>query len=319
MFYRKVYPKAWQLVKRNPTIWFFGLFASLLGFYEIKGLFTFSNKFPDFISANIQSWQDIFIAFSSVNIGWASLPDLAALFGLFILFSVVTILAVSSQATLTYSASLSDKKIIKEPLMEQLKHGVDKFWPVFGLNIINSLIGYFFVSLVIAPIIYFLANTGDWPVYIILGLFTFFVLMPLVIIISFVTRYGIAFIVIKNQKFMEAFMNSWVLFRINWIITLENAALLLMTTFVAVVIIVSSLYLIYLPFAIMSTIMPLLGFMFMLIAFFLMAVVLILGTSIYSAFYNIVWATVFLELISPGRSHSKIHRIAHKHLPKLVK
>jgi hypothetical protein len=319
MFYRKVYPKAWQLVKKNPTIWFFGLFASLLGFYEIKILFNVTDSYPDFISSNIKSWIDIFVAFSTINITWASLPDLLALFGLFVLFSTVTILAISSQATLTYSAGAKGSKELRNTLGAQLKNGVDNFWPVFGLNIINSLIGYFFVSLVVGPLIYFVSNTSDWPMYILIGLFTFFVLIPMVVVISFVTRYGIAYIVIKNQKFTDAFVNSWILFRVNWIITLENAILLLGITFLALVTIISAMVFVFVPFYIMANALPFLGLIIMLIGFFLVAVTLILGTSIYGSFYNIVWATIFLDLIAPGKSHSKIHRTAHKHMPKLTK
>ncbi|MFA6466655.1 MAG: hypothetical protein WCV71_02225 [Patescibacteria group bacterium] len=319
MFYRKVYPKAWQLVKSNPIIWFFGLFASLLGFYEIQIIFNLSDSFPDFISSNIKSWMDIFVTFSTITISWANLPDVLALLGLFILFSAVTILAVSSQASLTYSAGLQGKKYIKETLGEQLKNGVDKFWPVFGLNIINSLIGYFFVSLVLTPIIYFLSNTNNWPIYIILGLFTFFILIPLVITISFVTRYGIAYIMLKNQKFTDAFVNSWLLFKVNWIITIENAFLLLGLTILALVAIISSMVFVFVPFLIMASLIPFLTLMIVIIGLFLVAVVLILGSSIYSAFYNVVWASIFLELIAPGKSHSKIHRIAHKHLPILTR
>lgn len=318
MFYRKVYPKAWQIAKKNPTTWFFGLFASFLGFYEIQVIFNFTDKFPDFISSNITSWVEFFITFSTINIGWQNLPDVLALFGLFILFSAVTILAVSSQAVLTHSADIKSKNTKNETLLERLKNGVDKFWPVFGLNVINSLIGYFFVSFVIAPIIYFLSHANNWPIYILISLFTFFVLVPLVVMISFVTRYGIAYIVIKNQKFSEAFVNSWMLFRVNWIITLENAVLLTILTFLSVIIILSSMVFVFVPLFIMSYLMPFLGIIIMLIAFFLMAIIFILGASIYTSFYNIVWASIFLELISPGKSHGKIHRLAHKHLPRLT-
>jgi len=228
-------------------------------------------------------------------------------------------LAVSSQAVLTYSASPQAKKSLKDTLGAQLKNGVDKFWPVFGLNIINSLIGYFFVSIVLTPIIYFLSTTNNWPVYIILGVFAFFVLIPLVIIISFVTRYGIAYVTIKNQKFTDAFVNSWTLFRINWIITLENAILLLAITFLTLIAIISAMVFVFVPFLIMSSALPFLALMFLIIGFFLVAVVMIVGSSIYSAFYNVVWATIFLDLVAPGKSYSKIHRVAHKHLPVLTK
>ena len=319
MFYRKIYPSAWQLTKKNPILWFFGLFASLLGFYEIQALFSFSNKFPDFISTNIKSWIDIFITFSIIDVGWSNLSNVLVLLGLFILFSITTIITISSQAALTYSVSSQGKKAGKKSLGKQLQYGVEKFWPVFGLNIINSLVGYFFVTLVVAPLIYFVSNTNSWPVYIILGIFTFFVLIPLVVVISFVTRYGIAFVVIKNQKFVDAFINSWLLFKINWLITLENAFLLLATTFLTMIAIISAIVFIFVPFYIIANALPFLAFMFFIIGLFLIATVLILTTSIYTAFYNIVWATIFLDLIAPGQSYSKIHRVAHKYLPVLVK
>lgn len=319
MFYRKVYPKTWHLIKRNPTIWFFGMFASLLGFYEVKALFNFSDKFPDFISTNIQSWIEIFITFSTVDMRWSNFPDIVALLGVFILFAILTILAVSSQAALTYSATEKDSKDIKEPLGKQLRKGVEKFWPVFGLNIINSLIGYFFVSMILSPIIMFVSNTSDWQVYILLSIFAFFILVPLIVIISFVTRYGIAYVVIKDQKFTEAFVNSWILFRVNWLITLENAVLLVGVTFLTMIAIITSLIIVFIPLLMMARAIPFLSFMFMLIAFFLIAILLILGTSIYSAFYNVVWANVFLDLVAPGKSHSKLHRLAHKHLPRLTR
>lgn len=319
MFYRKIYPLAWQIVKKNPSTWFFGLFASLLGFYEMKAIFNFSDKFPDFISANIKSWIDIFTTFSSVSMSWANVPDILALFGIFVFFSIITILAISSQAALTYSASFKNQKYIKESLMEQLKRGVDKFWPVFGLNIINSLLGYFFVSLVLTPIIYFLSATTNWQIYVLLGLFTFFILIPLVVVISFVTRYGIAYVVIKNQSFTQAFINSWLLFKVNWIITLENAVFLLGITFVAMITLISSLVFAFVPFIIVIKLLPMLDFMLWTIFLFLMFIIFTFGTALYSAFYNVVWANVFLDLIAPGQSYSKIHRLAHKHLPGLTK
>ena len=127
MFYRTVYPKAWQITRKNPVVWFFGLFAALLGYYEIETLSGLANNFPDFISTNIKSWVDIFVTFSNANLTWSSLPDVLALFGLFILFSAITILAISSQASLTYTASAKGKQSVKKSLGLQLQNGVDKF------------------------------------------------------------------------------------------------------------------------------------------------------------------------------------------------
>lgn len=319
MFYRKVYPKAWQLLKQNPVLWFFGMFASLLGFYEIRILFNLSSNFPDFISTNIESWIKIFVTFSSSKLTFSDMPDVLTVFGIFVLFSAVTILAVASQGALTYAATSRTTKLKESRIGENLKLGVEKFWPLFGLNIINSLIGYFFMSIVVSPLIYFLSNTSDWPVYILLSIFTFFILIPLIVVISFVTRYGTAFVVIKNQRFSEAFVSSWTLFKVNWMITIENAIVLLGVSFVYLLLMVSAVVLVLVSSMILAAVFSFFSFIILVIGIFLSGLIIVLATSMFGAFYNIVWANTFLDLVAPGKSYAKVHRVAHKHMPKMTK
>ncbi len=321
MFYRKVYPRSWHTIKNNAYLLFFGLFASLLGFHEVKILFNLTNNSSDFISTNIESWISIFLTFATAQLSWTDLPDVLALLGLFVVFSVAIILAVSSQGALVNSA-LKHTKNARNSMAGHFKIGVDKFWPLLGLNVINALIGYFFIGLVIEPLIYFLINTSDWSVYIILGVVTFFILIPLILIISFVTRYGAAYVVIKNQKLSRAFLNSWALFRANWIITVENALLLVIVTSLFFLAMFSAIVFIFTPFLILAFFMS-----FSVLAFWLVIIIgvclgifiFIIGTAFYGAYYNIVWANVFLLLTGTGEKRSKVHRLAHKHFPRLTR
>lgn len=318
MFYRKVYRNTWQTIKNNMPIVFFGLFASVLGFNEMKILFNLTSTTPDFLGTNIESWFKIFLAFSETKVGFSDLPNLMTLIGLFITFSIATILAVASQGALIKSAA--EKK--KSSMMDKFKIGVEKFWPLLGLNIINTLLGYFFIALVIEPIIYFLSNSQQWSIYLILSVVTFFILIPLVIVLSFVTRYGAAYVVIKNQKFGDAFLNSWALFKTNWVITIENAIFLFFITVFFFVMMFTALVFIFVPFMILAMFMSFSALAFwvvIMIGLVFGLFIFIFGTSYYGAFYNVAWAHVFLELVSPGKSQSKVHRLAHKHLPKLTR
>lgn len=321
-FYRRIYPAAWQTIKNNMSLLFFGLFASLLGFHEIKILFNLTDTTPDFISSSLLAWLKLSFAVSLTSFSPADIPNLLAVLGIFVLFAVAMILAVSSQGTLIYFSVNNKAEQSKTNLSDKLSIGLEKFWPLLGINIINSLIGYFFVVLVISPLISFLAGSSEMITYLIIALVTFFILLPLLVIISFVTRYGAAYVVLKNQKLMDAFTNSWTLFKVNWIITIENALFLMLITALYFILILSALVFIFAPFFILSFFVSFSAGLFwfiILLGALLATIVFILATALYGAYYNIVWANVWSELNKKGKSYSKIHRLAHKHLPGLTK
>ena len=321
-FYRKVYPASWNSIFNNYQLLFFGLFASVLGFHEIKILFNLSDTSPDFLSSTIIHWGKIFFMFANSALTWGSLPGFLGAFGIFIIFAIAVVLVVSSQGALVKAAAKNGNRREKTQFIVYLQAGVEKFWPLLGLNIVNTLLGYFFVILVIDPIIYFLANQADWVVYIILATVTFFILLPMVVIISFVTRYGSAYIMLKNQKFSEAFINSWTLFKIHWILTIENALLLIIITTLFYLIILSALVFTFTPFLILSTFMafsPLVFWLTLTIGGLLGILIFLGGTAFFGAFYNLVWAYTFIEMTGKTRPYSKVHRLAHKHLPRLTR
>ena len=320
MFYRKVYPKAIKTIFQFPALIFFGLFSSILGFNEIKTLFNLTDSVPDFIGSVVIYWTEIFLLFSSNGFSWAQLPNLLGIAGLFIIFSIVTILAVSSQGALIKASVDNNKRNKKNNFGDYLNIGVEKFWSLLGLNVINTLIGYFFLILVVEPIIYFLVISDKIFVDLLLAIMIFFVLIPLIIIISFVTRYGAAYVVIKNESLSSAFIHSWTLFKINWLITLENAFFLTLITIFYFLLLATLMALLFVPFLVFGLLISLGSFFFWLIIILGMLLVitaLILGTALYAAFYNIVWANIWENLAAPGKSQSKIQRLSHKHLPEL--
>jgi len=196
--------------------------------------------------------------------------------------------------------------------------GLEKFWPLLGLNLVNVLIGYFFVRLVVQPLIYFIivSNTGP-GLYLLLAIITFFILIPLIVIISFVTRYGAAYIILKNQTFSKAFVNGWNLFKTNWIITVENAIFLVLITFIFFLIMFSAMVFAFVPFLILSILISsttLVYWLIILIGSLVAVIIFILATGAFGAYYNIIWANVWIQLTSKGKSHSKLHRATRKYL-----
>jgi len=218
-FYKRNYLKAWQLIKKNPWLLFFGLFASILGFMpEIRVIFNF-NPTNDFIASGLLSWTSIFQTFFTTNIPFSGF---LAVMGLFFLLAIVIVLAVSSQGALINSTVAT-----KQNFKNNWRVGIEKFWPLLGVNLLNAILSIIFISVIISPLLYFLSNSYEGGLfYLLVSIITFFLLMPIVIIVFFVTRYGAAYVVIKHRNVWESFTDGWLLFRLNWLVTIENAILL---------------------------------------------------------------------------------------------
>ncbi|MBT4849274.1 ABC transporter ATP-binding protein [Candidatus Parcubacteria bacterium] len=321
-FYKKIYKKSFLTVKNNYNLLFFGLFASILGFYEVRILLNLNSVGPDFLSSNIVNWVKIFAVFSISGISSFSVSGIITMLGMFIFSAIMIVLAISSQGALI-NASIEKANGKTSKFNKHLQIGLQKFWPLLGLNVVNALIGYFFIISVVDPLIGFIAlSSTTWVMFLIMSLVVFFVLIPLVIILSFVTRYGAAYVILKDNKFKDAFYNGWNLFKINWLVTVENAIFLLFVTIFYFIILLALLVFIFTPFLILGLFLAFNMYIFWFIftiGIFLGVIIFLVGTSKFGAYYNLIWANVFLELTAKGKTYSKVHRVAHKHMPKLTK
>ena len=226
-FYRKVYLRSWRIVKNNWYLLFFGLFVSTLGLTgDFKALSNLEAN--DIISTTLVDWINIFHTFAVADITLDKLPTLLMLIGTFLFLAVILVMAISSQGAIIQATANDHKKTNKNTLINNLQTGVENFWPLFGINILNKLISFVFVVGAIIPIIYLLSLSQNASfMNFLMTIIVFFVLVPIAVIISFVTRYGASYIIIKKQSLTQAFFNAWRLFRVNWIISLENALALL--------------------------------------------------------------------------------------------
>ena len=322
-FYRKVYLHSWQIIKTNWHLLFFGLFVSALGLTgDFKALTNLNIN--DIVSTTLLDWIKIFQTFATADLTIAKLPTIIMLIGTFLFFAVILVLAISSQGALIQATANAGKNNKKKSLLFNLQDGVEKFWPLFGMNVLNKLISFVFVVGVIVPIVYLLSfNQTPTLTSFLISIIVFFVLVPLAIIISFVTRYGASYIMLHKQNITTAFFNAWRLFRINWIISLENALVMLLLTVLYTIALISLLAFVITPFLILGYIVAQissLGFWVLIIAGTLVAIIIFLtAVSLFGAYYTIVWTEVFLHLTSKGISQSKTHRLVKKHLPHLMR
>lgn len=313
-FYRKIYLQSWQIVKKNWYLLIFGLFVSLLGFKEIKILFNLNALEGDFITYGVLYWLDIFKSLFTINFSVESIPLILSILGVFIIFAILLVLVISSQGALIKATADNEKKFKKGKFVEYLQIGLENFWKLFGLIMLNSGILILLISGIILPLIYILTeNSYSGLINLLLSILTFFILVPLLVIVSLVTRYGASYIVIKKNKLFTAFLNGWRLFKTNWIISIENALFLLLVTIVYILAISIVITIIAVPFLILASILGAINsFLFSFIVMagsFSVIIILLLTTALWGAYYNIIWTNTFLKLVSKVKTHSKVHRV----------
>jgi len=184
---------------------------------DFKTILNFESK--DLVLTTLLSWVDIFRTFAVTNINANDIPILSQTIGVFFIFAIILALAISSQGALIHATSQNYNTIKQgkkeHPLVENLRVGVENFWPLFGMSVLNLLVAIGFGAGVIQPILYLLTLTfTSGMAEFFVAIVVFFSFIPLVIIISFVTRYGAAYIIIKKQSVTKAFFSAWRLFHV---------------------------------------------------------------------------------------------------------
>jgi len=321
--YRPILLKSWQILKKFKYLWPLGFLAAFLGTTsELK-------MFSD-LTYNINSkavlWENLKNYFLSPDLlnfvyHFNIAPLVSKLFVIifFIFFLVIVLLfiwlAVSGQAGLINGVNEADKGS-RGSLKSNFKIGSHFFAPVLGLNIIAKIFSFLILILIIIPLIIITTTSARAETAIIF--IGFFIFLPLVIIINFVTKYASAFVVLKGQGFKKAFTNGWHLFFNNWIISLELALLLLLINILITIIIAIITLLLISPVFVI--------FFFAGETFYFYPIVLIIVTlaiflillmfaALWSVFQTSAWTLLFLK-IDKTKQYSKIERLATNNLNK---
>jgi len=319
--YRDIIKRAIKSSWSNKYFWFFGLFATFFTSSSLYGLFinvvdgrVASNPFP--ILSRLSS---IFNLDTFGNVGMMMTQDpanVAIIIFIYLSFLVlllfVTWLSTVSQGALVNNAALelTEKE---NNLKIGLNAGIEKFWPVFSLNIFLKFIfylGFFLISLPFILGVFQRESLSDNLIFSIL--FVFFV--SVAVTFSFIIKYSIAFIVLKKENFTGGLKKGWLLFKNNWLISVEMAFLLFFIDFFINLIIILFLAIVIVPFVFLAILLAgwgsLFGFWFlMLIALILFIVIATLTRAIITAFQIVSWTDLFVVLTSQG-GVSKIIRLA---------
>jgi hypothetical protein len=325
--YRGVLGQAWQNAWRNKYLWFFGLFAALLGsgaeFRMMSETGSEDGLIPvlkDLSETGIFSAQ-----------GWANLGRLMAeepvsiiiIFLAFLLLAVVGIfvlwLSVVSQGALVNNTSLF-KYGKSHNFRLGLEAGISKFWPVFGLNAFLK-ISVFLVYLLLAGLFFKVLPQVSWGGILFICFFVVFV--PVVVVLSFILKYAIAYVVVRQESFGESLRQGWLLFRNNWLVSLEMAFILFLVNFLAVVFLALLFLVLAIPFVFIMLVFSGLAvtfsfwFLFLASAFLYVFLAMWLA-AVLTTFQVSAWTILFIELVSRGGVSKLVRLFGRKSIPKTV-
>lgn len=318
--YRNILSQAWKITWKNKYLWFFGIFAALLGNggeYEIlaQGINGDEGVFPalkQIFESGVFSKQT-YLNLQQImqNDPWSLTIVLVSGLVILILLAFLIWLVVISQAALVNnSAAMINRK--KVSFRDGLENGIKNFWPVFNLNLLLKIAIYVLLALFSLPLFMGINKLGVIAsnfLYII----AFIIFITLAIAFSFVVKYSTGYVVIKSSPFSQAVKQGWNLFVENWLVSIELALILFFINFLAGFGLIVLILAFAIPFLFLALvfyyIFSLVGFWIIisLAMLFLLFLVIAVGSAL-ATFQISSWTNLFLELDKRGGT-SKIIRI----------
>ncbi|MBU1131523.1 hypothetical protein KJ840_05325 [Patescibacteria group bacterium] len=311
--YRQILKKAWQITKKLIYLWPLGFFVAFLGnggeYQVLFKEFSLVSKQPE----RVNIWKE---NFQILWPGW-DLGGLKALFLFFIIIIALVLicffvwLIVSSLGGLIKGAALGNNNE-KSTFKKLLLTGSKNFWPLLGLNIIAKVIVYGFLIFVLGPLMLVTFKQGHGSLNLVVVGASFLIFVPLTIIVSLVTKYAAAFVMLDGQKMTECFKNAWRLFSANWLVSLEMAFILFVINIVIGLCYILASLLIFSPFlslAVMNALNK--PGLFDILMYSSVTVLLILSALIgawLATFQISSWTLLYLRLTEGGKAYSKIVR-----------
>ncbi len=336
--YRPVLKRAWEIVKKFKSLWLFGLFAALVsagGEYEmISRAFYGANQdtiFNNIINGLQTGWTEG--AKLATGDFWQNLSQLivkapdSVLMAIFILLFILLLilffiwLAVSSQVALVRGVAQANKNR-KVSLAEGFTFANQNFFSVLGVVIILKIV-LFALFLILGWELWLTSSLGLWGSAIYVISFIFFIFF--VLVVSFVLKYQVFYLLLRKEGFVASFKSAWELFVANWLVSLEMSLIMLGIYLVAsalsllIITLCAGIPIIIIPFYLLTV-----NIAIKVILSILAAIIALVGvffiTATVSVFQWAGWVALF-ERLDSGDEASKIERIGQglKNLPEMFR
>ncbi|MFA6215719.1 MAG: hypothetical protein WC768_04065 [Patescibacteria group bacterium] len=300
--YRQIFKEAIKIAWQNPSLWLFGFLVLLLGStgelemllsgYGLAGnsiLFSFWSGLAAggmFSLAGVQGLVKMMSA-SPVYL-FVILLVMLAILGVSVL--VVWLITVAQGALVSQVVAVTKNR--KLNFNQSWFLGMSKLWPVLGLNVILRAVMW--SLFLVTGLIALLKFPGSIFVYII----SFDIFLILILVFSFIIKYAICGVILKDWNFSGALKAAWQLFSRNWLLSLEIAIILFLIYFIT-----NALMAFFLALVVVYSLRLYAGFAIGLaIIFFIIVAVFLLIQILLTIFSWAVWSLVFILITAPKRA-----------------
>jgi hypothetical protein len=324
--YRKIFKKTLTLTWRNKYLWFFGLFAALLGGvgkYEISmnklngdwqdGVFPGVAKFLNSGALSGLTFSNFLQAFQQDPLSVVIILVLFLI--LAILFIFMLWLSVVSQAGLinnSAEAIQSNKKYSSLGIKDGVRAGIKYFWPVLGWNLIIKTFIYASFAIILLPIVYLFVDGGT-SLHGIAYVVLFIIFIPVSLVLSLLLKYAVCYVVLQGKSFVDSIQESWRLFVNNWLISLEMGFILFAIQFFLTFALLLLILAIGIPFLFLAILFgglatPVSWVIISVYIFSAIALSILTG-AVFTTFQISSWTALFLELTKNKGILSKLARL----------
>ena len=325
MFYIEILKQSWLNTWKNKYLWFFGLFAALLGNGGEMDIvyrgFSLNANQELFVGWKHIVQTGVFHKETLTNIKNLALNEPLALFVvisllifLLALIAFLTWLSVVSQVAIVKSSEkFLQKKKSNFQLM--LNIGIKKFIPAFVLNFLIKILLYILFILASLPI---MANYFGNNIMLNSALFItmFLLFIPLSVAMSFIIKYAISYLVIKDKTLKQSIIMGIRLFANNWLISLEMAFILFLFSITTGLFLIFLFLILAVPFLFFAVLLSgmAINFSFWFIAGIVLILYIIIVMyigSVLAVFQTSAWSLLFIKL-SNKKGESKLIRLFPK-------
>lgn len=321
-FYRILLKKSYQIVKRYKFLWFFGIFAAIMGNGgEVQMLFRAADAVPN-LPQNISHLGDFLAANTPRDLIYNTwflvkvrpeviLPVLLVFLALVL---IVIWLIVVSQSALVHSVyRIQNNKSVD--FRTAFAHSKGLAYKVFLLNFFTRFLLYAALIILILPfsVLLVLNNNNALGLFGII-LLSFIVTVPLAMIMNFVLKYAIVYIVVEKEEVWPSLVKAFRLFWKNWFVSLEMAVIMFFINILAGLAVFILIFFLAVPFLALAVLLASLGQVILanislLLVVALLVVLIVLFGSWLAVFQYSAWTMLFFELIR-GRAYPKLMRLA---------
>lgn len=323
-FYRQLLKKSYLIAKRYKFLWFFGVFAALFGNGgEVQMLFRASEIVPK-LPTNLNAWSEFISLYTPAeflaNAWYLIQVQPAVAIPLFIILLLIFVFIVwmvmIGQAGLVYGAArINSSKAVDFRSVFAASY---PFAPkAFVLNFLTRFILYGGLVILLIPFAFLVMINNENPIgmYGII-LLSFIVLVPLAMIMNFILKYAMVYLVVEGESVGQSFLKAFSLFWKNWFVSIEMAVLMFLINLAVGISVFILLFFVGVPFLALAVLFSALGYVVManlafVVALLLFIVLIVMAGAWLATFQYSAWTMLFFE-IKKGRAYPKLMRMVAK-------